>query len=50
MLIDFAGIFLYLFSFLPAPVASMALGIISLCSLLLVIRFIITIKNMIPFL
>lgn len=50
MLIDYLGIFLYLFSFLPAPVASLAIGIIGLCSFLLIIRFITKIKNMIPFL
>ena len=49
MLIDYAGIFRYLFSFLPAPVAMMVLGLVSLCTLLLIIRFAITIKNMIPF-
>lgn len=50
MILDFPGIFLYLFSFLPAPIANMIRGIIVICSFLLVMKFITKVKEMIPFL
>lgn len=50
MVLDIAGIFLYLFSFLPSPIAELVLGLFAVCVFMLVIRFISFIKNMIPFL
>lgn len=49
MLIDFVGIFLHLFSFLPAPVAGFVLRVVAVCSFLLIIQLITKIKNLIPF-
>lgn len=49
MLLDFPGLFLYLFSFLPSPVALMMLGIIGFTSFIFVMNFIAKIKSLIPF-
>jgi len=49
MLLDFPGIFLYLFSFLPSPVALMMLGIIAFTAFIFVMNFVTRIKDLIPF-
>ena len=50
MVLDIAGIFMYLFSFFPSPIAEMVMALFALCVFMLVLRFISLIKNMIPFL
>lgn len=50
MILDYPGLFLYLFSFLPSPVALMMLGIIAFTTFIFVMNLITKVKNMIPFL
>lgn len=49
MILDFPALWVYLFSFLPAPVANMVRGVIVICTILLVMQFITKVKNLIPF-
>lgn len=49
MVLDIAGIFLYLFSFLPSPIAELVFGLFAVCVLLLVIRFVALVLDAIPF-
>ena len=48
-LIDFVGIFQYLFSFLPVPIAVLSLGLLTLCSIFAILRVIAFVLDLIPF-